>query len=171
EIPDTEEERRARWNRYIAFAEKTYGVEVPLPVDELAKTDDEGAVKILMDMLSGVDLPIPGGVVEHQRTSFLENRALARAAAELTEYDGPTVLYMADTYHEGAIELEPAYATRAADGGWGGVLADLEIVPVGGDHLAIVDEPYIAKIGAHMGRRLREIDSRGGAADGEKENQ
>src|SRR5699024_152424 len=61
EIPDTEEERRARWNRYIAFAEKTYGVEVPLPVDELAKTDDEGAVQILMDMLSGVDLPIPGG--------------------------------------------------------------------------------------------------------------
>ncbi len=168
-IPDTEDERRARWNRYIAFAEKTYGVEVPLPVDELAKTDDEGAVKILMDMLSGVELPIPGGVIEHQRTSFLENRALARAAANLTEYDGPAVLYMADSYHEGAIELEPAYATRAADGGWGGVLPDLEVVQVGGDHLAIVDEPYIAKVGAHMGRRLREIESRRGAADGQKE--
>ncbi len=163
-IPDTVEERRARWNRYIAFAEKTYGVEVPLPVDQLAETDDEGAVQILLDMLSGVELPIPGGVIEHQRTSFLENRALARAAASLTPYDGPAVLYMADTYHEGAIELEPAYATRAADGGWGGVLTDLEIVQVGGDHLAIVDEPYIAKVGAHMSRRLRDIDSRRGGA-------
>src|SRR5699024_1901127 len=28
QIPDTEDERRARWERYIAFAEKTYGVEV-----------------------------------------------------------------------------------------------------------------------------------------------
>lgn len=159
EILDNEEERRARWNRYIAFAEKTYGVEVPLPVDLLAQTDDDGAVEILMDMLKGIDLAIPGGVIEHQRTSFLENRALARAAAQLTQYDGPTVLYMADSYHEGAIELEPAYATRAVDGGWGGVLTDLEIVKVGGDHLAIVDEPYIAKVGAHLSRKLAEIES------------
>ncbi|WP_024795927.1 polyketide synthase Pks13 [Tomitella biformata] len=159
EIVDNEDERRARWNRYIAFAEKTYGVEVPLPVDLLAQTDDEGAVDILMGLLKGVDLPIPGGVIEHQRTSFLENRALARAAAQLTPYDGPTVLYMADTYHDGAIELEPAYATRAADGGWGGVLTDLEVVQIGGDHVAIVDEPYIAKVGAHLSRKLAEIES------------
>lgn len=163
QIPDTDEERRARWERYIAFAKKTYGVDVPLPVDELAKKDDDEAVQYLMDMLNGVDLPIPGGVIEHQRTSFLDNRELAKAAAQLTDYDGRTALYLSDRYHEGAIELEPAFATRAADGGWGSVLSDLEIVQVGGDHLAIVDEPYIAKVGAHMSRALREIDEHGGA--------
>ncbi|MDN5759770.1 MAG: alpha/beta fold hydrolase, partial [Tomitella sp.] len=162
EIPDTKEERRNRWRRYIAFAEKTYGVEVPLPVDELAETDDEGAVQILMDMPDGVLFPRPGGASHHPRTASGATRARARAAASLTAYDGKAVLYMADSYHEGAIELEPAYATRAADGGWGGVLSDLEIVPVGGDHLAIVDEPYIAKVGADMSKRLREIDARRG---------
>src|SRR5699024_2602057 len=100
--------------------------------------------------------------IEHQRTSFLDNRELAKAASQLTAYDGRTALYLSDRYHEGAIELEPAFATRAPDGGWGGVLSDLEIVQVGGDHLAIVDEPYIAKVGAHMSRTLRGIDEDGG---------
>jgi len=36
---------------------------------------------------------------------------------------------------------------------------DLEIVYIGGDHLAVVDEPYIGRIAAHMTKKLDEIES------------
>ena len=60
---------------------------------------------------------IPGGIIEHQRTSYLDNRALDTANIE--PYDGHVALYMADRYHDDAIMFEPRYAIRQPDGGWG----------------------------------------------------
>ncbi len=105
--------------------------------------------------LSGAQ--IPGGIIEHQRTSWLDNRAIQ--TADLLPYDGKVVLYMADKYHDDAIDLEPAFGTRLPDGGWGEVVADLEVVHVGGDHLQIVDEPYISKVGEDLTRKLADIEA------------
>ncbi|MCK0091263.1 polyketide synthase Pks13 [Rhodococcus sp. F64268] len=158
QIEDTPEEIRKRWQRYSAFAKKTYGVEAPLPYDLLADAgSDEEQIKILMGLLEMSGVEIPGGIIEHQRTSWLDNRAIQ--TAKLERYDGDVVLYMADKYHDDAIDLEPAFGTRQPDGGWGDVVANLEIVPVGGDHLQIVDEPYIAKVGADLTRKLADIEA------------
>jgi len=105
--------------------------------------------------LSGAQ--IPGGIIEHQRTSWLDNRAIQ--TAELRPYGGDVVLYMADKYQDDAIDLEPAFATRAPDGGWGDVVDNLEIVHIGGDHIQIVDEPYISKVGEHLTRKLADIEA------------
>ncbi len=158
EIEDTPDEIKKRWQRYAAFAKKTYNVDAPLPFDMLAAAEtDEEQIEILMNLLKVSGAKIPGGIIEHQRTSWLDNRALQ--TVKPGKYDGPVVLYMADKYHDDAIALEPAFGTRTPDGGWAKVASDLEIVHVGGDHIQIVDEPYIGKVGADLTKKLAAIEA------------
>ncbi|MDY6807799.1 MAG: polyketide synthase Pks13 [Actinomycetota bacterium] len=156
-VVENEETKRARLERWRDFAVKTYDLDedVPIPMDRLVEADDEGQFQIIMEMMSMSGTKIPGGIIEHQRTSFLDNRALTNI--EPTDYDGKVVLYRADKMHDGAIELEPQWANIDEDGRWGEVVDDLEIIHIGGDHLSIVDEPFIAKIGADLTRRLGEV--------------
>jgi len=158
EIPQTREEIRRRWERYARFAERTFNVTIPeIPYEQLEQLDDEGQVKFVLESVrqSGVD--IPGGIVEHQRTSYLDNRAID--SAEIQPYDGHVTLYMADRYHDDAIMFEPRYAVRQPDGGWGEYVSDLEIVRIGGEHIQAIDEPIIAKVGAHMSQALARIEA------------
>jgi polyketide synthase 13 len=156
-VPQTKEETRKRWDRYAKFAEKTFNVQIPaIPYEELEALDDEGQVRFVLDMVSQSGVQIPGGIVEHQRTSYLDNRALD--TVDIQPYDGHVVLYMADRYHDDAITFEPAYATRKPDGGWGEFASDLEVVPIGGEHIQAIDEPYIAKVGAHMSEAINRIE-------------
>ncbi|WP_157575945.1 polyketide synthase Pks13 [Mycobacterium sp. GA-2829] len=158
EVPQTKEETRARWERYARFAERTFNVEIPeIPYEELENLDDEGQVRFVMEAVAASGVQIPGGIIEHQRTSYLDNRMID--TAEIKPYDGHVTLYMADRYHDDAIYFEPRYATRQPDGGWGEFVADLEVVPIGGEHIQAIDEPYIAKVGAHMSEAINRIES------------
>ncbi|WP_407666340.1 polyketide synthase Pks13 [Mycobacterium pinniadriaticum] len=158
EVPQTKEEIRARWDRYALFAARTFNVEIPeIPYEQLEQLDDEGQVRFVLDAVKESGVDIPGGIIEHQRTSYLDNRALDTAKIE--PYDGHVALYMADRYHEDAIMFEPRYAVRQPDGGWGEFVADLEVVPIGGEHIQAIDEPYIAKVGAHMSEAINRIDA------------
>ena len=75
EVPQTKEETRARWDRYARFAERTFNVEVPpIPYEQLENLDDEGQVQFVLDAVSQSGVQIPGGIIEHQRTSYLDNR-------------------------------------------------------------------------------------------------
>ncbi|WLP92737.1 polyketide synthase Pks13 [Gordonia sp. NB41Y] len=154
ETPDT---KRARLERWKEFAIRNYDLDadIPIPMDRLVDADDEGQFAIIMEMMSMSGTKIPGGIIEHQRTSFIENRVLSNISPE--PYDGKVVLYRADKMHAGAIELEPQWAEIDEDGRWGEVVDDLEIIHIGGDHLSIVDEPYIAKIGADLTERVGRI--------------
>jgi polyketide synthase 13 len=158
EVPQTKEEIRARWDRYARFAERTFNVQVPaIPYEQLEELDDEGQVSFVLDAVKASGVAIPGGVIEHQRTSYLDNRVID--TAEIQPYDGHVTLYMADRYHDDAIFFEPRYATRKPDGGWGEYVADLEVVPIGGEHIQAIDEPYIAKVGAHMSEAINRIEA------------
>ena len=158
EIPQTKDEIRARWDRYALFAQRTFNVEIPaIPYEELEVLDDDGQVRFVLDAVKASGVNIPGGVIEHQRTSYLDNRAIDTAKIE--PYDGHVTLYMADRYHDDAIMFEPRYATRKPDGGWGEFVADLEVVPIGGEHIQAIDEPYIAKVGAHMSEAISRVES------------
>ncbi|WP_208858306.1 polyketide synthase Pks13 [Mycolicibacter nonchromogenicus] len=157
-IDQSKEGMRARWDRYARFAERTFNVEIPeIPYEELEKLDDEGQVKFVLEVVAQSGVQIPGGIIEHQRTSYLDNRALD--TIEIQPYDGHVTLYMADRYHDDAIVFEPAYATRKPDGGWGEYISDLEIVHIGGEHIQAIDEPYIAKVGAHMSEAINRIQA------------
>lgn len=154
DVEETAETKRARLERWKDFAIRNYDLDpdIPVPMERLVEADDEGQFAIIMEMMSMSGTKIPGGIIEHQRTSFIDNRALTNIRP--TPYDGKVVLYRADKMHDGAVELEPQWAEIDEDGRWGEVVDDLEIVHIGGDHLSIVDEPYIGKIGADLTRRL-----------------
>jgi polyketide synthase 13 len=156
EIPQTKEEIRKRWDRYARFAQKTFNVTIPkIPYEQLEELDDEGQVRFVLDAVSQSGVQIPAGIIEHQRTSYLDNRAID--TAQIQPYDGHVTLYMADRYHDDAIMFEPRYAVRKPDGGWGEYVSDLEVVPIGGEHIQAIDEPIIAKVGAHMSQALHQI--------------
>ncbi len=158
DIPQTKEETRARWDRYARFAERNFNVEVPeIPYEQLEELDDAGQVQFLLDAVKQSGVDVPGGIIEHQRTSYLDNRALD--TAEVQPYDGHVTLYMADRYHDDVVEFEPRYATRRPDGGWGEFVASLEVVPIGGEHIQAIDEPIIAKVGAHLGAAIARIEA------------
>ena len=152
----SKEGTRARWDRYAQFAEKTFNVQIPgIPYEQLEVLDDAGQVGFVLDSIKEAGVQIPGGIIEHQRTSYLDQRALD--VADIQQYDGHVTLYMADRYHDDAITFEPAYATRKPDGGWGEFAKDLEVVNIGGEHIQAIDEPYIAKVGAHMSEAINRI--------------
>ncbi|WP_199254470.1 polyketide synthase Pks13 [Mycolicibacterium mengxianglii] len=160
-IDTSKEGTRARWDRYAKFAEKTFNVQIPaIPYEELENLDDAGQVEFVLNAVKDSGVQIPGGIIEHQRTSYLDQRALD--VAEIKPYDGHVTLYMADRYHDDAITFEPAYATRKPDGGWGEFVSDLEVVNIGGEHIQAIDEPYIAKVGSHLSQAINEISANHG---------
>lgn len=158
EVPQTKEEVRARWDRYARFAEKTFNVTIPaIPYEQLEELDDEGQIRFVLEAVAQSGVQIPAGIIEHQRTSYLDNRAID--TAQIQPYDGHVTLYMADRYHDDAIMFEPRYGIRKPDGGWGEYVSDLEVVPIGGEHIQAIDEPIIAKVGAHMTQALNKIEA------------
>ncbi|MBS4727990.1 acyltransferase domain-containing protein [Mycobacterium sp. SM1] len=158
EIPQTKEEIRKRWERYARFAERNFNVTIPeIPYEQLEQLDDEGQVKFVLEAVKASGVQIPAGIIEHQRTSYLDNRALD--TVQIQPYDGHVTLYMADRYHDDAIMFEPRYAIRQPDGGWGEYVSDLEVVHIGGEHIQAIDEPIIAKVGAHLSEALHRIEA------------
>ncbi|MGV9540414.1 polyketide synthase Pks13 [Nocardia beijingensis] len=156
------EERVRRIERYQAFAKKTYGVDGELDreqLETLAAASDEEQFKMISDLIKISGAKIPGGVLEHQRTSWIDSRHLART--QPSHYDGNVVLYLADRYHDGMIELEPRFADRVPNGGWDEYIPNLEVVHIAGDHLQIIDEPRIGKIGADLTAKLAAIEAKG----------
>lgn len=158
EVPQTKEETRKRWDRYARFAERTFNVTIPaIPYEQLEELDDEGQIRFVFDAVKASGVQIPAGIIEHQRTSYLDNRAID--TAQIQPYDGHVTLYIADRYHDDAIMFEPRYGVRKPDGGWGEYVSDLEVVPIGGEHIQAIDEPIIAKVGAHMTQALNAIEA------------
>ncbi|MDO5669314.1 MAG: alpha/beta fold hydrolase [Corynebacterium sp.] len=161
-IPDTMEETKARWQRYSDFAKKTYGLEFPVPFELLETAGEEAMLGMLEQFLATTDASEHGlaaGVLEHQRASFVDNRILDKLDfARWAEVKLPVLLFRAEGMHEGAIELEPRYAHIDPDGGWSAIVDDLDIVQLKGDHLAVPDEPAIGVVGAHMAKRINELE-------------
>ncbi|MCS4492054.1 polyketide synthase Pks13 [Corynebacterium sp. ES2715-CONJ3] len=160
-VPDNKEETKKRWQRYQAFAKKTYGLDFPVPFDLLESAGEDALLAMMAEFLSTTDASEHGlsaGVLEHQRASFVDNRILDKLdMTRWADVEVPVILFRAERMHEGAIELEPAYKDIAYDGGWSAIVNDLEIVQLQGDHLAVVDEPEIAKVGLALSQRIAHI--------------
>ncbi|MRH86131.1 acyltransferase domain-containing protein [Nocardia sp. SYP-A9097] len=157
---DTPEERVNRVRRFQNFAKKTYGFEGELDdeqLEELAGASDAEQIDIVLELVKFAGVDIPGGVLEHQRSSYIDGGELQRISPQ--RYEGHVVLYLADRYHDGIIELEPRFGERLPNGGWEQHIPDLEIIHIPGDHIDIVDEPRIGVIGADLAEKLGAIDT------------
>ena len=158
--PDTLEETKARWERYAAFAKKTYGLEFPVPYELLETAGEAAVMQMLEQLLATTDASEHGlaaGVLEHQRASFVDNQILSSIDfIRLVDVKAPVLLFRSERMHDGAIELEPRYAHIDPDGGWGAIVEDLKIVQLPGDHLAVPDEPVIGIVAKHMDTWIEE---------------
>ncbi|TYR15242.1 polyketide synthase Pks13 [Corynebacterium urealyticum] len=169
--PDTKEEMHARWDRYAAFVNKTYGFDMEVPHELLDLQGEDVMLAMFQEMLQSPEaasLGLPAGVLEHQRASFVDNRILESLDFHAwAAVDVPVTLFRAERMHDGAIELEPAYRDIAPDGGWGEIVTELDVIQLQGDHLAIVDEPEISKVG----RALTEVIQDTPATDEESQDE
>ncbi|WP_395923130.1 polyketide synthase Pks13 [Corynebacterium kutscheri] len=163
-IPNTMEETKKRWQRYSAFAKKTYGLDLPVPFELLETAGEEALLTMMSEFLANTDASEHGlaaGVLEHQRASFVDNRILDSLDMQRwADVKVPVILFRAERMHDGAIELEPAYAEIAEDGGWSSIVEELDIVHLSGDHLAVPDEPEIGKVGMALTKRINELQDK-----------
>ena len=142
----------ARCVRFAQYIERTYGQRLELPYDVLGDLDEDRQIDVMMDRLQRAGLGMSPGVLRHQRTSWTDTRVAERYHPR--PYSGKVVLYRAESMHEGALLLDPRYGRTDAAAGWDETCAALQIVPVPGDHLSVIDTPGIAVVADHLGELL-----------------
>ncbi|QFZ24441.1 type I polyketide synthase [Saccharothrix syringae] len=141
---------RHRFERYLAHVERVYGAVVELPWGALAGLGDEAQVDAVLDALVVAGVGISPGALRHQRTSYLDARAAERY--EPRHFPGRVVFYRATERETLTTVLDPRYLRRQEDDdlGWADACGSLEVVPVPGDHLSMVDPPNVAVLAGHL---------------------
>ncbi|MGW2635335.1 SDR family NAD(P)-dependent oxidoreductase [Streptomyces sp. NPDC001348] len=149
---DSEELLLERFRRFAEYIEKTYGQRLDLPYDELAATPDDQQIHVVMRVAAQAGLDMSPGVMEHQRTSYIDARVGERYVPR--PYGGPVVLYRAQQAQRLTTALDPRYLRSETDLGWAPLCPRLDVVPVEGDHLSLIDPPHVTAIAHHLVRSL-----------------
>jgi phthiocerol/phenolphthiocerol synthesis type-I polyketide synthase D len=114
----------------------------------MARMDEDGQVETLMRHLADAGLGMSPGVLEHQRTSYIDARAGERY--DPRPYPDPVVLYRAREIQALTTAIDPRYLREDADLGWAPLCPRLEVVHVDGDHLSLIDPPHVDVIARHL---------------------
>ena len=142
--PDSVRTQLTGFAQHIA---DTYGVQLPLPHDELvAMDDDHERIDLVLRTLRGA-VQVPPAALEHQRASYLDLRI--GEAHQPGRYEGPVVLYRATEPAPHTVR-DPAYERDDEALGWDEVCSCLTVVPVSGHHLSLLDPPHVDEIAAHL---------------------
>ncbi|WP_410099234.1 beta-ketoacyl synthase N-terminal-like domain-containing protein, partial [Streptomyces sp. STR69] len=142
---------RAHLTGFARHIADTYGVQLPLPYDELVAMDDDRArIDAVLRTLRGA-VRVPPAALEHQRASYLDLRI--GEAHRPGRYEGPVVLYRATEPAPHTVR-DPAYERDDDALGWDEVCPRLTVVPVSGHHLSLLDPPHVDEIAAHLRRVL-----------------
>ncbi|MFE1326249.1 SDR family NAD(P)-dependent oxidoreductase [Streptomyces sp. NPDC058741] len=141
-----------RFRRFTEYVRTTYGRELHLSYDELARTPERRHIDVVMRKVAEAGLDMSPGIMEHQRTSYIDARLGERYTPRPT--DVPVVLYRAQQPQPLTTALDPRYLRTEADLGWAPLCPDLDVVPVPGDHLSLIDPPHVAVIARHLTKAL-----------------
>ncbi|MEU2052538.1 type I polyketide synthase [Streptomyces bungoensis] len=150
--PESREFLLERFGRFAEYIEKTYGHPLDLPYEELAATPDEQQIDVVMRLVAEAGLDMSPGIMEHQRTSYIDARVGERYVPR--PQAGHVVLYRAKQPQQLTTALDPRYLRQDADLGWAPLCQSLEIVPVEGDHLSVIDPPHVRTIAEHVARAM-----------------
>jgi len=140
-----------RFLRFAEFIELSYGKPIALPYERMASLDDEAQADIMTAAIVDaglIDADANAAIIRHQRTSYLDVRALERYRP--TRLEGPVVFYSARDAQPGGIR-DPRFDRQDVARGWDAVCGDqLDVVRVPGHHLSLLDPPNVDAIAAHM---------------------
>ncbi|MEU0245602.1 type I polyketide synthase [Streptomyces sp. NPDC006235] len=144
---------RAHFEGFADHVADAYGVRLELPYDELVAMDDdrERIDTVLRALREAAE--VPPAALEHQRASYLDMGI--GEAHRPGGHDGPVVLYRATEPAPHTVR-DPAYERDDEALGWDEVCPRLEVVPVPGHHLSLLDPPHVDEIAAHLSRVLAE---------------
>ncbi|MFD5481453.1 beta-ketoacyl synthase N-terminal-like domain-containing protein [Streptomyces hawaiiensis] len=144
---------RAHFEGFARHVADAYGVRLELPYDELVATDDDAARidTVLRALREAAD--VPPAALEHQRASYLDMGV--GESHRPNGYDGPVILYRATEPAPHTVR-DPAYERDDPALGWDEVCPRLEVVPVPGHHLSLLDPPHVDEIATHLSRTLAE---------------
>jgi phthiocerol/phenolphthiocerol synthesis type-I polyketide synthase D len=147
-----------RFQRFARFLEDSYGAPLALPYERLARLDDEAQAETLINFIieSGLIDPVAGAaIIEHQRTSYLDVRALDRYRPG--RIDGPVVLYSARDVQPDRMR-DPRFDRRDPARGWDAVCGEhLRVVTVPGHHLSVLDPPHVERLARHLNELLPRV--------------
>ncbi|MGW0824446.1 beta-ketoacyl synthase N-terminal-like domain-containing protein [Streptomyces sp. NPDC002845] len=140
---------RAHFEGFADHVAETYGVRLELPYDDLVTMDDdENRIDTVLRILREA-ADVPSAALEHQRASYLD--LSIGEAHRPGRYDGRVVLYRATEPAPHTVR-DPAYERDDKALGWDEVCPRLEVVPVAGHHLSLLDPPHVDEIAAHLSR-------------------
>ncbi|WP_200301035.1 type I polyketide synthase [Streptomyces adelaidensis] len=138
---------RAHFTGFARHVADAYGVELELPYDELAATEDDGErIDVVLRALREA-AEVPRAALDHQRSSYLDLRI--GEAHRPGRHDGQVVLYRAGESAPHTVR-DPAYERDDEALGWDEVCPNLAVVRVVGHHLSLLDPPYVDEIAAHL---------------------
>ncbi|MFF0160751.1 acyltransferase domain-containing protein [Streptomyces sp. NPDC005263] len=144
---------RAHLTGFARYIGDTYGVPLTLPYDDLVAVDDDGErIDTVLRAVREV-ADVPPAALEHQRSSYLDLRI--GEAHRPGRYDGRVLLYRALDAAPHTVR-DPAYERADEALGWDEVCPRLEVVPVPGHHLSLLDPPQVDEIAVHLRRVLAE---------------
>ncbi|MFC9255609.1 SDR family NAD(P)-dependent oxidoreductase [Amycolatopsis thailandensis] len=141
-----------RFARFTEHVERTYGVPLEIPREDLLRLDDDEQIRLVIGELAA---RVPGmgqGVLRHQYESYVDARVAERYAPE--PYAGPVLLLRAQEPHPLTTTLDPRYLRTDDALGWDAFCADLEVVRVPGDHLSMIDPPHVEVVAGALAARL-----------------
>jgi phthiocerol/phenolphthiocerol synthesis type-I polyketide synthase D len=133
-----------RFARFAEHVERTYGVPLEIPPDELAQLGEDDQIRLVMTRLAAQVPGLGQGVLHHQYTSYVDARVAERY--DPGPYAGKVLLLRAQDPHPLTTTLDPRYLRTDGSLGWDAHCADLEIVRVPGDHLSMIDPPHVSVI-------------------------
>ncbi|WP_169790935.1 hypothetical protein, partial [Streptomyces pathocidini] len=105
-------------------------------------------LETLMRQVADAGLDMSPGVLEHQRTSYIDARIGERYRPR--PYPDHVVLYRAQRAQELTTAIDPRYLRDDTDLGWAPFCADLEVVSIPGDHMSMIDPPHVEVIARHL---------------------
>ncbi|RSN07074.1 polyketide synthase [Streptomyces sp. WAC 05977] len=141
-----------RFERFAEHIERTYGVTLDIPREELARLGDEEQIRLVIAHLAARVPELGHGVLRHQYESYVDARVAERYEPE--SYAGPVLLLRAQEPHPLTTSLDPRYLRTDDALGWDAFCPDLEVVRVPGDHLSMIDPPHVERVAAALGARL-----------------
>jgi phthiocerol/phenolphthiocerol synthesis type-I polyketide synthase D len=147
-----------RFRRFAEFLELNYGKPVSLPYERMAMLGDEAQTEAMIEAIVDAGLIDPSAnaaIISHQRTSYLDVRALERYRP--ARHDGPVILFSANEVLTGGMR-DARFDRQDPSRGWDAVCGDeLDVVSVPGHHLSVLDPPHVETLATHLDWRLREL--------------
>ncbi|ANN17286.1 polyketide synthase [Amycolatopsis orientalis] len=141
-----------RFARFAEHVERTYGVPLDIPREDLLPLGEEEQIRLVIGRLAA---RVPGmgqGVLRHQYESYVDARVAERYVPK--PYAGPVLLLRAQDPHPLTTTLDPRYLRTDETLGWDAYCPDLHVVRIPGDHLSMIDPPQVEVVAAALASRL-----------------